>query len=315
MKRNSICIFLMLSILMPAIAFAGGSNNSEKCNTKYPVVMVHGIAIKDNNLLGVNYWWGIVEALEDEGAQVYVTDQHCFQSHEYRACEIFKELLYIRAIDGHEKFNIIAHSQGALDARYLITHCSGTLPMSDRTRPGKRVFGHEIVSSLSTISGVHRGTALSDLTMSILPGSLVKFFAGAVDLFAGMFFYGETEADSLKAMKCLSKKYMTEVFNPNTPDMPGVYYQSWAGKIKTLTSELVLFPTWMILKFLEGDNDGLVSVKSAKWGKFRGVVSGAWWCGGVSHWNEINHLFGITPGFDAEGFYVDMVKELKKKGY
>jgi len=74
-------------------------------------------------------------------------------------------------------------------------------------------------------------------------------------------------------------------------------------------------PAWLVIKHYEGANDGVVSVTSAKWDNFRGVQSGAWWCGGVSHINAVNHFFGITPGFNAKGWYVDMVKGLKDRGY
>ena len=108
---------------------------------------------------------------------------------------------------------------------------------------------------------------------------------------------------------------MTKVFNPNTPNMPGVYYQSWTGKLKSVTGEMMLAPVWLLIKAIEGDNDGLVPVESAKWGNFRGVLTGAWWSGGVSHWNIIGHIFGVTPGFDAPDFYVDIAAELKEWGF
>ena len=314
-KKLRILFFLVvLLFLVETILFAGGSRNNI-CETKDPIVMVHGIAVKDNNLLGMNYWWGIVDALEDRGAKIYVTDQHCYQSHEYRAEEIFKEFLYLRAIHGYKKFNIITHSQGALDSRYMISNCSTVLPKTDHYRPGEVIHGYEMVSSFTSISGVHRGTKMSDVGLKIVPKYLHPLITKAVDIVAKLFLYGEDNPDTLEAIKCLSNRFMTKIFNPNTPNMPGVYYQSWAGKIKSITPEMVLTPTWLITKALEGDNDGFVPVESAKWGNFRGVLSGALWCGGVSHWNEIGHAFGITPGFDAPDFYVDIVKELKDWGF
>ena len=77
----------------------------------------------------------------------------------------------------------------------------------------------------------------------------------------------------------------------------------------------MLAPVWLLIKAIEGDNDGLVPVESAKWGNFRGVLTGAWWSGGVSHWNIIGHIFGVTPGFDAPEFYVDIAAELKEWGF
>ena len=62
-----------------------------------------------------------------------------------------------------------------------------------------------------------------------------------------------------------------------------------------------------------GDNDCMVSDKSAQWDKFRRTLIGT--SDGVNHFNEINHFFGLTPGFDVIGFYVGVVRELKKMGY
>lgn len=317
MKQRFLTLTIAAMFVMPATLFAGGSSSGDatKCMTKYPIVMVHGIAVKDENLLGIDYWWGIVDDLEDAGATVFVTQQHTFQSHEFRAKEVFNELLNLRAMYGYQKFNIIAHSQGGLDSRFLITNLSTVLPATDRTMPNQRITGAKMVASLSTVSGVHRGTAVADVLLGIIPSPIANLGCTIIDLVAELFFYNETNSDSKTAFMNLTRKFMNGVFNPNTPNVAGVYYQSWAGKIKWLTSELVLTPTWLLLKMVEGENDGMVSVNSAKWGTFRGVVSGAWWCGGVSHFNEINHLFGITPGFDAEGFYVDMAADLKSKGY
>ena len=107
---------------------------------------------------------------------------------------------------------------------------------------------------------------------------------------------------------------MINVFNPNTPNIKGIYYQSYAYKIRTVIGSGIFLPTWPILKRYEGDNDGLVSTKSAQWGKFRGVVKGAWWAG-VNHLACVDMLWGITPGFDAPGHLIDIVNYLKRKGY
>ncbi|MGL4368070.1 MAG: alpha/beta hydrolase, partial [Spirochaetota bacterium] len=110
-------------------------------------------------------------------------------------------------------------------------------------------------------------------------------------------------------------------FNNNVPNASGVYYQSWATKIKTLPVDLinmgsfVMGATWAVELALKGANDGVVSVNSAKWGTFRGTQSGAWWCFGVSHLNATGQFFGVTPGFSAPDFYVSVVKDLKSKGY
>jgi triacylglycerol lipase len=45
------------------------------------------------------------------------------------------------------------------------------------------------------------------------------------------------------------------------------------------------------------------------------VESAAWWSPGCDHLNIIGHLFGVTPGFNAPDFYVDLVADLKNQGF
>jgi len=78
------------------------------------------------------------------------------------------------------------------------------------------------------------------------------------------------------ALKQLTPAYLNETFNPQTPDDPRVRYFSYAGKIEPPKHAWSNFPrplSWRILQELEGDNDGLVSVESAKWGEFLGTIA------------------------------------------
>lgn len=73
------------------------------------------------------------------------------------------KILEIQTETGCEKVNIIAHSKGGLDARYLIT----------------RLGMGETVASLTTIS-THRGSELLDL-LGKLPDGLYRKICGMVD--------------------------------------------------------------------------------------------------------------------------------------
>jgi triacylglycerol lipase len=281
---------IVLTVAVKPLLAAG---DALKCNTKYPIILVHGAFFKDENMLGINYWWQIPSALEDEGAVVYVARQDTF----------------------NEKVNIIAHSQGPLDSRYLISNLS---------IPGKG-FARNYVASLTSISGVHRGSEVADLLWKMYKGIPVlgpavgDAIMAAINAFADIFYYNEQDQNTMLLLYSLTSDYMKNVFNPMTPDAAGVYYQSWGGKITGLHPEfenILVAPLWAIMKLMgAGDNDGLVSITSAKWGKWRGSLTGAWWGDGVNHFNEINHFFGATSGFDAPGFYINVVKELKNLGY
>lgn len=295
MKRVVIA-FCIIALLVPVIAFAGGS--SSKCSTKYPIVLSHGMGARANNL-GIGYWYNIPGELRDEGAQVFISDQQAYDRTADRAAELKKYVLYVLAVTGKSKVNIIGHSHGTLDSRYMIAN----LGMKDK------------VASYTSIAGPHRGSAVADVLIGVLP-DWGEWLVTGINNTIAMWLLGDTNPDMKGGAYDLRMSYMNGVFNPNTPNQAGIYYQSWAAKIKLVTADFLLTgATYLLLKYYEGDNDCLVSVNSAKWGNFRGVESGAWWCGGVSHFNIVDQFLGITPGFDAPAFFVNIVGELKSKGY
>jgi len=296
MNRLALTVLVVFGLIFSAGgAFAGG--DSETCATKYPIVLSHGMGAHADNL-GIGYWYGIPGALEDEGADVYISDQMAMQGTAYRAQEVKAYVQYVLAVTGKSKVNIIGHSHGTLDTRYMISN----LGMASK------------VASYTSIAGPHRGSSVADVILGVLPDSGEWLVSGLVDTIYDWIF-GD-KSNSIQGARDLSTSYMKNTFNPNTPNMSGIYYQSWAAKIKTITADfLIAEPTFLLMLFYEGDNDCLVSVNSAKWGTYRGVQSGAWWCGGVSHFNIVDQFLGITPGFDAPQFYIDVVSELKNKGY
>ena len=65
---------------------------------------------------------------------------------------------------------------------------------------------------------------------------------------------------------------------------------------------------------MEGENDGLVSISSAKWGTFKGVIKNEYHRG-ISHGDIIDLKRQDYKGFDVVEFYVQLVSELKKMGF
>ncbi|MBW1990131.1 MAG: alpha/beta fold hydrolase [Deltaproteobacteria bacterium] len=296
MKKTKLFAAAVILVLIPGFAFAGGASTA--CQTRYPVVMAHGMAASAKILGIVDYWWGIPEALRDEGAKVYVTSVNAMDSTLDKAADFKQQLLHILAVTGASKANIIGHSHGGIYTRLAMTNMG---------------IGSK-VASLTTISTPHRGSSIADLVVEGLPDWLLSAGTDIVD-FVYAFIFGDTNPDSMQNALDLTTDYMVNVFNPNTPNVPGVYYQSWCAAARYSCPSVVLEPTWIVLLAMEGTNDGMVSVPSAKWGTYRGTQQGAWYSPGVDHCNIVGHLFGITPGFDAPDFYVDVVKDLKNRGY
>ncbi|MGB9498673.1 MAG: hypothetical protein ACKVE4_02775 [Dissulfuribacterales bacterium] len=119
------------------------------------------------------------------------------------------------------------------------------------------------VASYTSIAGPHRGSALADLIMYSFSDDVVDMLGSSLD-FVSAFIFGDTNPDSIANGYDLCTDYMQDTFNPNTPNMPGIYYQSWAAKAKISCPSIILEPTWLIMLVEEGANDGLVGVNSAK---------------------------------------------------
>jgi triacylglycerol lipase len=253
------------------------------------------------SLFGLNiidYWWGIEDALEDEGADVYITTVNGMDTTANKAAAFRAQFLQILAITGRAKANVIGHSHGTVYTRYAITN----LGLAAK------------VASHTSISGPHRGSSIADFIFNLVPRSGWTLVGSTLD-FVYAFVFGDTNPNSLENGLEMTRYRMQNIFNPNCPNASGVYYQSWTSKVRYMSNSLILEIPWLICKYYEGDNDGLVSVTSAKWGNFRGVIEGDWWSGGVDHLNIVGQLFGITPGFDAPDFFVGIVKDLKNRGY
>ncbi len=289
-------IFLAAIFLVPINVLAGGS--SYTCDTKFPVVMAHGMGASAEILGIVDYWWGIPGALEDEGANVYITSVNGMDSTRNKAIDFKNQFLQIKAITGAAKLNVIGHSHGTVYTRDAISNLG---------------IG-QYVASHTSIAGPHRGSAVADVIVGVVPDSLEWLVGDTLD-FVYAFIFGDTNPNSLENGYNMTRPYMINTFNPQTPNVGGIYYQSWAAKAKTSCPSVILEPTWLIMLAYEGANDGLVSVNSAKWGNFRGIEDAAWYSVGCDHLNIVGQLFGITPGFDAPEFYVDVVSDLKNRGY
>ena len=296
--KNLRLLICVVTCLVWSPVFAGGSSDAGSCDLSYPIVLAHGMGASGNiELFGVEiieYWYGIDSALEDRGADVYITSVNGMDSTASKGEDFNRQVLEILAVSGKEKVNIIGHSHGCIYSRYAITNLD----------LGKRVASH------TSMAGPHRGSSVADAIMYGVPESLHGLFGKLVDSVYAVLF-GDNDPDSLANGWDVTRPAMV-IFNENTPDVEGVYYQSYAAKIKIF--DLFFEIPWLICKYYEGDNDGLVSVTSAKWGDFKGVISGAWWCDGVSHLELINMFYGVTPGFDAPALFVEIAEDLKSRG-
>lgn len=255
---------------------------------KYPVVLVHGLAAK--NFPFINAFGSIPRFLARQGLQVSVPNHDGVGTIAGNARQLVSEIEAICKSCGAEKVNLIAHSKGGLDVRYLITH----LGMASR------------VASVTTLSTPHRG---SRLCASILKGPkpLIKLSAWVINLFFRIM--GDRNPDILSAARELTGEAMA-AFNRCTPNHPDVYYQSYASQVSKANAFLVYLPYQISRHCEQDETDGLVSVHSSQWGDYQGQIDG--------HPNHVQ-MVALTPSKKKRravgNFYLQIITQLRDKGF
>ncbi|MFC5474352.1 esterase/lipase family protein [Paraherbaspirillum soli] len=260
--------------------------------TKYPIVLVHGLSGTSKYFGIIDYWWKIPEDLRAQGATVYVANVAAFNSDEQRGEALVKQIADVLAATGASKVNLIAHSQGGTTSRYAAA-----------VRP-------EWVASVTTISTPHKGTPVADY-VATTPAVLKDFLAGGASIagaILGLFVGDSQKQDPLAALaglttsgaadfnrrfpsaglpaNCDSQGASTEVRNGNRQKL-----YSWAGNqpatnVLDVTDPMMALGGMIIRNAGGGGNDGLVPVCSARFGQDLGQY-------GWNHVDEINHLFGL----------------------
>ena len=86
--------------------------------TKYPIILVHGIIVKE--LKFFKAFGKIEKTLKDEGFSVYTSLTDGFGSISNNANQLKKQILKILEEEKVTKVNLIGHSKGGLDCKYLI---------------------------------------------------------------------------------------------------------------------------------------------------------------------------------------------------
>lgn len=256
-------------------------------NTRYPIVLVHGMMAKD-----FRFWRafrGISGFLEAHGITVYVTNQDGVGAVSTNAVQLKEEILGILEKENCEKVNLIAHSKGGVDSRYMITH----LDMAQH------------VASLTTLSTPHHGSGLSERLLK-----MPRFLAKIIAFFTNLFYRicGDRHPDMFQLGQDMTAESMNR-FNRDTPNVPSVYYQSYSSAIEG--KKAILFIPYKVSRFCEqGATDGMVSVASSQWGNYRGDIG-----------NEIDHfkmagVYGTKKQLSDIGlFYLHVVQELQSMGF
>lgn len=224
-------------------------------------------------------WSDLKKLFKDKGYDLKVARMPRFATIEVGAKELLKEIDERHFTDKNIKFHIVAKSMGGLSARQAL-HIEKN-SMVNR------------VMSLSTISTPHLGTEIADNYLNknnrewcFVPSGLADPFLIMVEKL-GFDQNGLTDA----GMELTTTSM--EDFNKKVRDVDGIEYFSFRYKIdcggllcdddkRDEITWIKPYPTNplsaclhdIIYKRTGEENDGIVSVRSAKWGKAVGIYEG-----------------------------------------
>lgn len=266
---------------------------------KAPVVFMHGMS-GFRQLGGYDYWYQVPQACAELGYDCRFLQVDPFQSVEVRAQEAATQIDEILAQTEAGKVHLVGHSQGGLDARWVVSK-----------------LGHgDRVATVTTIATPHHGSRVADVALGLIPGNAQAALDALYNLIIGT--ATGTQADLMQQVTELSTAYADNVFNPSVPNDPRVAYYSVGGItqanpfVNLNTTSVVdpfLLSAYDIETVVDGpQNDALVSVHSATWGQYWGSVP-------ADHIAEIG-WFPLTPhpSFDHLAFFKRLVTFLEGDG-
>ena len=204
---------------------------------RHPVVLAHGMFGFDEIAIAGRrhrYFRNVAEELVGPGLEFYRPRVAPTAPVPERASKLVSLLSELPG----QRFNLIAHSMGGLDARFAITR----LGLSAR------------VASLVTIGAPHHGTPLASSAFGRITARMLRVL-GLRDL--------TPEA--------------LERFNREVPDVEGVAYCSVVAASDLSQTNPLLWPTHLYLSSRAGRNDGIVPARSQRWGNVLREVEADHW--------------------------------------
>jgi triacylglycerol lipase len=285
---------------------------------------------------------------EEGGHDVRLATVPPYQPPHVRARALWNIVEEARLETGAAKVNLVCHSLGGLDCRYLVSPSGLHWEL-----PVDHADVVSAVASITTVATAHKGTPIADLALGYLPGADEDAAIGALSVLLG----GGVSRDSIVsddglrgALAALSRS-QAQAFNDEIIDAEGIYYQSWAGfsrphgapapihdqrlaevcRADGEGSGLALFggihdylATPLVPAYdLVGEagqepsgearpNDGLCPVDAARWGRFRGCVP-------ADHMEQLGRRklpdANVRTGFDVARFYAEVAADLSRMGY
>lgn len=278
--------------------------------TKYPIVLAHGMAGFDSLFGVLDYFYGIESELKSGGAKVYITHVPQFNTSEARGEALLAQVQDVLARSGAKKVNLIGHSHGGLDVRYVAA-----------VRP-------DLVASVTTVGTPHKGADLADYLRSNLKGGsftegVLAYFANSLGTVLGLLSGHTQPQDAIAALGALSKtgtSQFTTKFPAGIPTSScgsgaatgtqGQRYYSWSGTDPfTNLFDVSDYAMKLSSFFYSESNDGLVGRCSSHFGT---VLRDNY---DMNHLDEVNQVLGLTAFFtDPKSVFRSQANRLKGAG-
>ena len=304
----------VITTALAAVALVGAAlAQAGYTQTKYPIVLVHGITGFDTIGGLVNYFHTIPWNLERDGAKVYVASVAAFNDSEQRGAELARQIVPWAGANGG-KVNLIGHSQGSPTSRVAAS-----------LRP-------DLVASVTSINGVNKGSKVADVVRGVVPpdsaieggaSAIANALGAVINLLSG----SNNPQDGLAALETLTTPGTTAL-NSRHPwgvnnasycakssevhNVRGynIRYFSWTGNSSYTNIFDAVDPFLAItgLAFGGEKNDGLVGVCATYLGQVLGDSYH------MNHVDAINHLFGIRGWTEPVSLYRQHANRLKNKG-
>ena len=301
-----------------ATDWPGPATTPPAVHKPYPIVLAHGFS-GFHNIGPLTYFYGVQDALSKDGHQVFVTQVDPYNSSEVRGAQLLSQVQNILGDTEAPRVNLICHSQGAPDCRYVAN------------KLGKQI------GAVVMVAGVNRGDYVADVASGAIQGPTADAVNLLLTLFGdGVLDPGGNPNTDAKAAIAQLTTAGTLAFNAKYPDDPNVAYFSIAGRTENGSGDLdcgsvreaPFIEKWDAVKgpvnallsgtasLIDGSssppptNDGLVTVASAKWGTFLGCVP-------ADHLSEVCQIGGQSSGssYDCVTMYRDIASWLVERGF
>ena len=255
--------------------------------TEYPIILVHGIAIRE--AWYIKAFGKIGKVLRQEGFDVTTAKTDAFGTIENNAETLKKCVLDVLERTGAEKVNLIGQSKGGIDSLYMIEH----LGMKEK------------VATLTTLSTPHKGSLIATRIWNI-PMWIKRILALLINGFYRL--AGDKRPNSLKV--CEQLKLIEDVSEVSVPE--GIYCQSYSQRMKRARDCLfVAIPYLIYNKVDRGNHDGIVTVDSARFGIYRGDCFKE----SISHTQMVDFFARRKTRSVIFDFYIRLCRELGEMGY